>query len=46
MPKWTVFGILSVPDVDGDGVKDIVLTHGGNQSKEPEVCAHLFFVLL
>ena len=37
--EFTVFRALSLPDVDEDGIKDILVTHSGNQSKESEVCS-------
>ena len=37
---------MSVPDVDGDGIKDVVVTHGGNQSKEPEVRTQCLVMIL
>ncbi|KAK7112143.1 uncharacterized protein [Littorina saxatilis] len=36
VPEWTVFRALDIPDVDGDGILDFLVTHGGNQSREPE----------
>ena len=35
--KWSYFQPQVIPDLDGDGVFDVVVTHGGNGDYKPEV---------
>ncbi|KAL8586178.1 hypothetical protein ACOMHN_057740 [Nucella lapillus] len=34
--QWLVGRPLTIPDVDGDGIKDLVVTHGGDPDKAAE----------
>lgn len=34
---WNVYKPLVLPDIDGDGIRDILIVHGGDQRKNPEV---------
>ncbi|KAK7469683.1 hypothetical protein BaRGS_00036312 [Batillaria attramentaria] len=34
--SWNVYRAVGVEDADGDGVKDIVVTHGGDPARNPE----------
>ncbi|XP_071097133.1 uncharacterized protein [Haliotis cracherodii] len=34
---WNVYQAVALPDVDGDGVEDIVVSHGGDPNIEPEI---------
>jgi len=35
-PRYNFYFPLRVPDMDGDGVEDLVVTHGGDGAYEPE----------
>ena len=34
--EWSIFQAVGIPDVDGDGISDLVVSHGGDQTKEPQ----------
>ncbi|GFR89907.1 CG6184, isoform E [Elysia marginata] len=33
---WTVYGAVSLPDLDGDGVLDLAISHGEDETEETE----------
>lgn len=39
--QWNVYQVSALPDLDGDGVPEILVPHGGEPSFPPEVRTYL-----
>jgi len=35
---WNIYNVLIIPDMNQDGVLDLVVAHGGDPTFPPEVC--------
>lgn len=41
VPSMSVFRASGIPDVDGDGVVDLIISHGGDPREDSKVIYHI-----
>ena len=37
---WNIYRVLALPDFDGDGIPEVLISNGGDPSKDPKVRFH------
>ena len=40
---WNTFGVTILPDLDGDGIPEVLLPHGGDPKYGPNVSEKIYF---